>query len=183
MFNRNFFERGQDIIPLINQGDIDTDITGDWVKVRDYNRVGFLMAKYGTEDVDDQGMQLLQATDASGTSSKALSVPIGASLYYKTGTLTSQTVWTKVSVTAAIDGMAFGSSVPTGFTRIVSDVNTNALLVYVEFETTNLDTNNSFDWVTCFFEGDNCNNACLVSVWAILGGGRYPQSVPLSAIS
>lgn len=182
-YNRNFFERGQDIIWLANQADANTDVTGDWIKLTHYARVGFLLSKLGTEDVDDLGLQLLQATDIAGTGSKALSLPIGSPCYYKTGTLTSQTVWTKVAVTAAIDGAAFGSSVPTGFTRVVADVNTDALLLYVEIEATALDVDGGFDCVTCFIEGDNVNNAVLVSVQAFLMGGKYPQSIPLSAIS
>lgn len=182
-FNASFFERGMDIIPLVNQADADTDITGDWIKLTHYTRVGFLMAKYGSDDVDDLGLQFLQATDASGTSSKALSVPANRPIHYKTGTLTSQTVWTQTSSTSAIDGMAFGSSVPTGFTRVVADVNTSPLLLYTEFQSQDLDVDGGFDWVTAFIEGDNVNNACLISVWAILMGGRFPQAVPLSAIS
>lgn len=183
MFNASFFERGMDIIPVVNQSDVDTDVTGDWIKLRDYRRVGVLMAKYGTEDVDDQGMQLLQATSAAGGSSKALSLPQNSLVMTKTGTLTSATVWTRTQTTAAIDGMAFGSSVPTGFTRVIDDVGTNALLLYAEFETTALDADNSFDWFTVFFEGDNCNNSLLISVWAILMEGAYRQHTPLSAIS
>ncbi len=182
-FNQSFFERGQDIIWMVNQGDADTDITGDWVKLRDYTRVGVLLSKLGTEDVDDLGLQLLQGTDASGGSSKALSLPANSLVMTKTGTLTSQTVWTRTLTTAAIDGLAFGSSVPTGFTRAIADVNTSALLLYCEFEATALDTDNGFDWFTCFIEGDNVNNACLVSVQAILMDGRFPQAVPLSSIS
>lgn len=181
--NCSFFESGHDIIPLCNQADADTDITGDWIKLRDYHRVGVLLAKYGTEDVDDLGLQLLQATDASGTSSKALSLPANSLVMTKTGTLTSQTVWTRTQTTAAIDGMAFGSSVPTGFTRVIADVNTNALLLYAEFEATALDADNGFDWFTIFIEGDNVNNACLVSAWVILQEGKFKQAVPLSAIS
>lgn len=182
-FNRSFFEAGHDIIPLVNQADADTDITGDWIKMTNYNRVGILLAKYGSEDVDDLGLQFLQATDASGTSSKALSLPANRAIHYKTGTLTSQTVWTKTSLSADADGLAFGASVPTGFTRTVADVNTNALLLYTELKAEDLDSNNGFDWMTVFVEGDNVNNACLLSVWAILMGGAYSGAVPLSAIS
>lgn len=183
-FNRSFFERGQDVIPLFLQSDANTDITGDWVKARDYTRIGILLVKGGSEDVDDLGLQLLQGTDASGSGSKALSIPAGSLIAYKTGTLTSQNTWTQVTPpSSAIDGAAFGSSVPSGFTRVVADVNTNALLLYAEFEVTALDINNGFDWFTVFFEGDNVDNTCLLSAWAILMGGAFPQAIPLSAIS
>lgn len=182
-FNRSFFEKGNDIIPLFNEADANTDITGDWIKLRDYERVGVLLVKYGTEDVDDLGLQFLQGSTATGTGSKALSLPINAVVRYKTGTLTSQNTWTVFDVTAAIDGMAFGATVPTGFTRVVADVNTNALLLYAEFETSILDVGGEFDWFTAFIEGDNVNNACLLSAWAILQGNAYSQATPLTSIA
>lgn len=183
MFNKGFFEGGFDIIPLFNQADANgAATTGDWVKLRDYDRVGFLLAKYGSEDVDDSSLQFLQGTTAAGGDSKALSLPANRPIWYKTGTLTSQTVWTKTSVTSAVDGIAFGSSVPSGSTRVITDVNTSALLLYTELLATDLDADNGFDWVTAYL-GNNANNALLFSAWAILMGGRYRQAVPLSAIS
>ena len=182
-FNASAFERGMDFIPLLNQVDCNSDVTGDWIKLTNHSRVGFLFAKYGTEDVDDIGLQFLQSLDAAGTSSKALSLPANRPIFYKTGTLTAQTVWTQTSGTAAIDGIAVGSAVPTGFTRVVADVDTAALLLYTELLATDLDVDGSFDWVTAFVAGGNINNACLISVWAVLMGGRFPQAVPLSAIS
>lgn len=182
-FNSCLFERGSDIIPLINAVDINgTTTTGDWLKLRDYTRVGMLLLKFGSEDVDDTGLQFLQATDAAGTSSKALSLPANRPIWYKTGTLTSQTTWTKTSITSDVDGLAFGSSVPSGFTRTVADVNTSALLLYTELLATDLDADNSFDWITAYI-GNNVNNACVVTVLAVLMGGRFPQLTPLSAIS
>ena len=181
--NLGLFERGCDIIPLANQADANTDITGDWVKLTNYNRIGILLAKYGSEDVDDLGLQFLQGTDATGAGSKALSLPANRPIWYKTGTLTSQNVWTATSLAAAADGLAFGSSVPTGFTRTVADVNTSALLLYTELLATDLDADNRFDWMTAFIEGDNVDNSCLVSIWAILMGGAYPQLTPLTAIA
>lgn len=182
-FNMGLFEAGCDIIPLINQGDGNgAALTGDWVKLRDYARVGILLAKYGSEDVDDGSLQFLQGTDAAGGSSKALSLPANRPFWYKTGTLTSQTVWTKSSITTAVDGLAFGSSVPSGSTRAIADVNTSALLLYTELLTTDLDVDNQFDWFTAYL-GNNANNAVLFSAWAILMCGQYPQQTPLSAIS
>lgn len=183
MFNKGFFESGCDIIPLFNQADANgAATTGDWVKLRDYSRIGVLLAKYGTEDVDDSSLQFLQATDASAGGSKALSLPANRPIWYKTGTLTSQTVWTKTSVTSAVDGIAFGSSVPSGSTRVITDVTTSALLLYTELLSTDLDVDGGFDWVTAYL-GNNANNALLFSAWAVLMGGRYPQVTPLSAIS
>ena len=181
-FNRDFFERGQDIIPLINQGDADTDITGDWVKMRDYDRATILVAKYGTEDVDTIGVQVLQATDATGTGVKAVS----ALFPYRTkqGTLTSQTVWTYGRLTTADDILGVGSAAPTGGTLITAvDVNTDAFLLAIEVQRDDMDVDGGFDWLTIKIEGDETNNALLMSAWLILMGGRFAQQVPLSAIS
>ena len=179
-FNKSFFERGCDVIPLINQGDANSDVTGDWVKLRDYTRVLVYMAKFGSEDVDDMALEFLQATDASGTSSKALNV---SRYWTKTGTLTSATVWTAGTLTTPIDKLAFGSSVPTGATRVIADVNTSPLLLAVDIQSADLDVDGGFDWMTCFLGGANVDNSLLITVTAILQGGRYPQLTPLSAIS
>lgn len=182
-FNSSFFERGMDIIPLFNQADANgAATTGDWVKLTHYDRIGILLAKYGSEDVDDIGLQFLQGTTIAGAGSKALSYPANRSFWYKTGTLTAQTVWTKSAITTAVDGLAFGSSVPSGFTRAIADVGVNPLLLYTELLGTDLDLDGSFDCVTAYV-GNNANNALLLSCWAILMGGRFPQAVPLSAIS
>lgn len=171
-----------DIIPLVNQGDADTDITGDWVKMRDYTRATLLIAKYGTEDVDTLGFQIVQATDASGTSSKGVSAKYV--YYYKQGTLTSQTTWTRGQLSSADDILGVGSAAPTGGTlAVATDTNTDAVLLAIEIEAAFLDADNGFDWLTVQIEGDESNNAVLVSAWLILHGGKYPQATPLSAIS
>lgn len=181
-FNASFFERGMDIIPLLNQADADTDVDGDWVKLRDYDRAMILIAKYGTEDVDTLGFQIVQATDASGTSAKGVSALYP--YWYKQGTLTSQTVWTAGRLTTADDILGIGSAAPTGGTLVVAtDTNTSAALLAIDLQAQDLDVDGGFDWVTVRIEGDEVNNACLVSAWIVLMGGRFPQVVPLSAIS
>ena len=183
-FNRSLFERGCDPINLFHEADANTDITGDWVKLTHYTRVGILLIKGGSEDVDDLGLQFLQATSAAGAGSKALNFPANGRVFSKTGAWTGVGVWTAASVsTSTIDGLAFGSSVPSGFTRVVSDVNTSAFQLYCEFTSSDLDIDNNFNWFTAFIEGDNVNNSCLMSCWAILMGGGYPQAIPLSAIA
>ncbi len=181
--NRSFFEAGCDIIPLLNQADGNgVALTGDWIKLTHYNRVGILLAKYGSEDVDDSSLQFLQGTDATGAGSKALVLPANRAIHYKTGTLTSQNVWTKTSVAADVDGIAFGASVPTGSTRVIADVNTAALLLYTELKAEDLDANNSFDWITCTL-ANNVNNSVLYSAWALLMGSSYSGAIPLTAIA
>lgn len=181
-FNCNFFERGQDIIPLINQSDADTDVTGDWVRMTYYDRALLLIAKYGTEDVDTLGFEVVQATAAAGTGVKAVTQKFH--YWTKQGTLTSQTVWTKGQLSTADNILGVGSAAPTGGTLVVAtDVNTDAFLLAIEVMAEHLDIDNGFDWLSVRVEGDEVNNACLISAWAILYGGKYPQPVPLSAIS
>lgn len=180
-FNANFFEQGMDVINIINQGDGDTDITGDWIKLTNYNRVLWLISKFGTEDVDTLGVQFLQAT-SDGGSSKGIS---GLYEYYtKQGTLTSQATWTRGVLTTADDILGVGSAAPTGGTLITSvDVDTSAFVLAVDMPVSYLDIDGGYDWATVKIEGDEVNNSVLVTVQAILYGGRFPQRVPLSAIS
>lgn len=181
-FNATFFERGMDIIPLINQGDANTDITGDWVRMTHYSRAAILIAKYGSEDVDTLGFQVYQATDASGTSAKGVSALFPYA--YKQGTLTSATVWTTGRLTSADDILSVGSAAATGGTLVVgTDTNTSPFLLMIDVQATDLDADNGFDWLTVQVEGDEVDNSCLISAWLILMGGRYPQPTPLSAIS
>jgi hypothetical protein len=182
MHNRSLFNDGLDIINLANQADANTDITGDWVKLRDYPRAYVLLSKFGSEDVDDLGLQLLQATDATGAGSKALSCITRT--WYKTGTLTSQTVWVPgTAIATPTDFVCFGASVPTGATRVVADVNTSPLLLLVEILATDLDVANGFDWFTAFIEGDNVDNSCLITLQAILKDCKFMGALPPSAIS
>lgn len=178
---KNFFNLGCDIIPLVNQGDADTDITGDWVNMGLYDWCTLLIAKYGSEDVDTLGFQVYQATDNSGTSAKGVSSCFD--YWYKQGTLTSQTVWTQGKLSTADDILGVGSAAPTGGSlAVATDTNTDAFLLAIAVHAQDLDVSNGFDWLTVNIEGDEVNNACLISAWAILGGARYTQKVPLSAI-
>ena len=182
MFNAGFFESGNDIIPLLNQVDADTAVTGDWVKLTNYNRAMILVAKYGSEDVDTLGFEMVQATAAAGTGVKAVEALFP--YWYKQGTLTSQTVWTVGRLTTADSILGIGSAAPTGGTLVVAtDTNTDAALLAIDVQASDLDIDGGFDWLTVRIEGDEVNNSCLVSAWAILMGGRFPQVVPLSAIS
>jgi hypothetical protein len=122
---------------------------------------------------------VLQATNSSGGGSKALAV---ARCWYKTGTLTAdaQGVWVAVDIGAGVpdDLLGFGASLPTGATRVVADVGTNALLLCIEVKATDFDVANGFDYVSLAVEGDNADNSCLVSAHAILTNGSFSQAIP-----
>lgn len=181
-FNAAFLASGCDIIPLLNQSDADTDVTGDYVKLTNYQRCTILIAKYGTEDVDTLGFEIVQATAAAGTGVKAVTALFP--YWYKQGTLTSATVWTAGRLTTADNILGVGSAAPTGGTLVVAtDTNTDAFLLAIDVQATDLDMDGGFDWLTVRIEGDEVNNACLISAWAILHEGNYTGNVPLTAIA
>lgn len=176
-----FFDQGQDIITLIEQADVNTDVTGDWVSMKNYQTCTLLVLKLGSEDVDTLGFQVYQATDNSGTSAKAVSALF--TYRYKQGTMTSQTVWTHGQLSTADDILGVGVTAPTGGTLVVAtDTNTDAVILAIDVTADMLDVDNGFDWLTVNVEGDEVNNSCLITAIALLGGSRYTQRVPLSAI-
>jgi hypothetical protein len=181
MLPGSLFEKGLDIHPLVWQTDADSDVSMDWVSLKNYDRVYLLLVKGGSEDVDDLGIEVKQATDTAGTGSKALAV---SRCWYKKGTMTAQGTWTEVNVGSgtADDFISFGSAVPTGATRVVADVNTDALHLLIEVKAEDLDSNGGFNAVSATIEGDNVNNACLVSCLAILADGAYPRAIPASPL-
>ncbi len=182
--NGSFLESGCDIIPLCQQLDANsTDLQGDWVKMRDYTRATIVLAKYGSEQVDTLALQLLQGNTVTGGGAKALN---GSRCWYKAGTLTAATVWTALTVVPN-NILAFGSSVPTGGVRVVPDATTLPFILAVDVMASEMDVepgdSTPFNWVSISMDHTQVNNACLFSAWIILCGGRFPQLVPLSAIS
>lgn len=181
MLPGSFFGKGNDLHPLVWQADANSDVTMDYVSLKNYDRCLLVFTKLGSEDVDDLGVEIKQATDTNGTGLKALAV---SRVWYKTGTMTSQGTWTEVSVGSgtADDFISFGAAVPTGATRVVADVNTNPLLLAVEVKAEDLDSNGGFTAVTATIAGANVDNAVLVSCIAILCDSAYPRSVPSSPL-
>lgn len=180
-FNASFFERGMDFINLLHETSADADVTSDYIKLTNYERVLVVVKKLGATDVDTLGFQFLQATTAAGGSAKALNV---SRYWTKQGTMTSQGTWTQGVLATADDIVGIGSSAPSGGTLIVStDVNTDACIFAIDIKASDFDVDNGFDWLAVAIEGDEINEAALISIDAILMGGRFPQLVPLSAIA
>jgi hypothetical protein len=71
---------------------------GDWFSLENYQRVAIVLFKGAGTAGDDPVFTLRQATDASGTSAKALNFEV---VYEKVGTLASVTAWTRVAQSAA----------------------------------------------------------------------------------
>jgi len=177
----SFFEGGMDYISLAHQTDADTDFTTDWIKLVNYSRAVILVKKLGTEDVDTLGFQFVQATSAAGAGAKALNV---SRYWTKVGVQTATGLWTAGTLTTPDDIVGIGSAAPSGGTLIVgTDVNTDAVIVAVDIQATDLDVNNGFKWIAVTVEGDEVNNAALISIDAILMGARFAGAVPTNVIA
>jgi hypothetical protein len=175
MFNVRLLENIQ-IVPLFVPGaDINTDKTGDWVSLKNYDRCTILFHKEAGTAGDDPVISILQATDVSGTSSKALNID---TVYAKVGAtaLTGVGTFTKYTGTAAatVDLVScFG-------TDLAAD--TGEALIAVDIAASQLDVTNGFDCLTLFIEGDDIGNATKSCAYAILYNASYPGPTALSAI-
>lgn len=179
--NSSFFERGCDFVNMINETSADADFTTDWIKLTNYSRALVIIKKLGATDVDTLGFQFMQALTAAGGSSKALNV---SRYWTKVGVQTTTNLWTAGTLTTPDDIVGIGSAAPTGGTLIVgTDVDTGACIVAIDILATDLDVNGGFDWIAVTVEGDEINEAALISVDAILMDGRFGGQVPLTAIS
>lgn len=179
--NASFFERGMDFINLIHETTADADFTTDYVKLTHYSRALVIIKKLGATDVDTLGFQFVQATAAAGTGVKALNV---SRYWTKAGVQTATGLWTAGTLTTPDDIVGIGSAAPTGGTLIVgTDTDTTAIMVAIDIMATDLDVNGGFDWIAVVVEGDEINEAALISIDVILMDARFAQTVPLNAIA
>lgn len=174
--NRNFFEAGGDFVPdLINQ-DANSDLSGDWVSLENYDRAYLVLIKPSGSAGDDLSIVVNQATDNSGTGSKAVTF---RHVWYKVGTMTAQTQWTYADL--GTTGSSDLDLVSVGGTDIASD--SSAAVVIVEVNSDLLDVSGGFKFIQVSYEGDDIGNALVINSHWILHGGKYPRNVPLSALS
>jgi hypothetical protein len=181
-FNGSFFESGLDYINLAHETDANTDFVTDYIKMTNYQRVLILVKKLGAEDVDTLGFAFVQATSAAGAGVKALEV---SRYWTKVGVQTATGLWVAGTLTTPDDVIGIGSAVttlPSVSTQVVADVDTAAAIVAVDIMATDLDINNGFKWLAVSVEGDEVNNAALISIDAILMGARFAGPVPTNAI-
>jgi hypothetical protein len=177
-FNRTLFERGMDIIPDIVAGDANADLAGDWVGLKNYDRAYLVIIKPAGSAGDDLAIHLQQATAAAGTGAKDLN---WTRLWYKKGStndFSAVATWTAVTLATAasdvdLDGAATGDLA----------LDSSGAVIIVEVMADSLDVDGGFDWVNNIIEGDDVANALVLNQFWILCGGRFPQSIPLTAIS
>lgn len=178
LFNQGLFEGGFDIIPDIVAGDANADLTGDWVKLTNYSRAYLVIIKPAGSAGDDLAIHLQQATTAAGGSAKDLN---WTKLWYKKGStndFSAVPTWTAVTLATAasdvdLDGAATGDLA----------LDTSAAVIIVEVLAESLDANGGFDWINNIIEGDDVGNALVLNQFWLLAGSRFPQGIPLSAIS
>ena len=103
---------------------------GDWISMRDYNRLVFVLFKAAGTAGDDPIFKLQQATSNAGAGVKDLLFDV---YYTKIGTLTSLATFTRNTQTAAT------SCQPTSAA--------SQAIICVEVTAANLDVTNNFDHV------------------------------------
>lgn len=179
MLKGNFFEAGFDIVPDIVAGDANTDITGDWINLKNYERAYYHLIKPAGTAGDDLSIHLQQATSAAGGSAKDLNF---TKLWYKkasaTNVFTDVPLWTAVELTTAAADLDLVS-----VNSVDLALDTVGAHVIVEVRADSLDGANGFTFVNNIIEGDDIANALLVYAHWILMGSMYAQSIPLTALS
>lgn len=178
-FNKTFFEAGFDIIPDIVEGDANSDLTGDWISLKNYDRAYLLLIKPAGTAGDDLSIHLQQATAAAGTGAKDLNF---SKLWYKkaasTNDFSAVPLWTAVELTTETADLDLVSV--NGVDLATDTVGT---MILVEVRAESLDVNGGFDFVNNIIEGDDIGNALLIHQHWILMGGRFRQPIPPSALS
>jgi hypothetical protein len=165
------------IVPAWVPGtDINSDAAGDWVSLKHYDGCLVVFHKAAGTAGDDPSVVLNQATDVSGTGSKALNFnhiyhKIGATALSAVGTFTKVELATE---TADLDLVSVNS------VDLLTDVGETIIVVNVR--ATDLDVDNSFDCLQFTVEGDDVANATLSAAYYILYNCRYPGPTPPSAI-
>lgn len=173
MHNMSFFEAGLDFVPdAINQ-DANSDITGDWINLENYDRAYLLMIKPAGSAGDDLSIALQQATAADGTGAKALTF---TRWWYKKGTMSSQGTWTAVEESTPTSDLDLGT--PTDYA-----MDSVAAVVLVEVLAESLDLAGNFKFINAIWEGDDIGNALIINSHWILMGAKYRQAIPPSPLA
>lgn len=139
---------------------------GDWVNMRDYDRVLAVLFKAAGTAGDDPVLTPLQATSASGTGSKAINF---SKIWKKVGTQTGIGTWTITTQTAAA-------------TYTDTDSAEAQALMCIEFKGEDFDVANGFTFFSLTIP-DTGGNAQLGCSFYIMVSNKYPQTNPITAIA
>lgn len=175
----NLFESGFDFIPDSLNVDANSDVTGDRINLKNYERAYYMLIKPAGTAGDDLSIQLQQHDAASSGNSKALAF---SKLWYKkaasANVFTVVPTWTAVELTSATDDLDL---VSVNGADLATD--TVGAVVVVEVRADSLDGANGYTFVSALHEGDDISNALVINGHWLLLGNRYPQAIPLTALS
>lgn len=135
-------------------------VDGDYVSLKGYSHCTIIIMQ-GAWAGGTPAVTLVQATDVSGTSEKALGFD-----YYWLGTALTDDNYAKTAVTSDTYNLA----------ATANRVN------IIEIEASDLDIDNGFDCLAIDIASPG-SNADLISVVYILSGTRYPMADPITAIA
>ena len=161
---------------------------GDWINMRDYERMLCVLFKAAGTAGDDPVFTITQASDNAGTGSKALNF---LRIREKIGTLTGVGQWTIVDYIDATHGLVRTSTDPAGTSSTVRYITagtyTNTVSAEVsaifacEIRATQLDVANGFTHVQLSIP-DTGSNAQLGCGFCIPFPNKNAQRFPLSAL-
>ena len=136
--------------------------TPDYVSLKDYTHLTAVILVDNATTVTGSAITLKQATAVAGTGEKALEFDY---------------VWANTDTAA---GDALTKTAVTSDTFTTDDTDAKNLMYVIEVDASDLDTANSFD---CVRVGTADAANTVLSVCYILGGARYPQATPPTAIT
>lgn len=177
MFNTDLMESINIVSAFAPGTDINSDASGDWVSLKNYDGCLVVFHKAAGTAGDDPSIKLQQATAVAGTSAKALNFN---HIYHKIGAtaLSAIGTFTKVELTTATDDLDL---VSVNSTDLLTDV--GETLIVVNVRASDLDVDNSFDCLRLVIEGDDIGNATLASAYYVLYNCRFPGNPTPSAIA
>lgn len=173
--NANFFENGFDFVPDVINADANSDLTGDWINLKHYDRAYLVLQKPAGTAGDDLSIHIQQATDNSGTGAKDLTF---TKLWHKIGTLNAVGQWTAVTLTTAAADLDLAS---VNSVDLATDTNQAAIVVEIMAES--LDVANNFTHINVIYEGDDIANALIINSAWLMAGSSYPQAIPHSPLA
>jgi hypothetical protein len=159
MFNARLSECFK-IVAGSNPIDVGSGLDGDWISLRNYQKVAFLISLGAV--ASGSAITVEQAKSTDGFGAKALA-------------FTSKNLKVNGNVGASD---ALVETTPSG-TNTHTPANANGQLVVLEFNASELDKNNGFDCVRVRIASDS---GTIANVTALLGGSRYQGDSAPTAI-
>lgn len=175
MFNR-LMER-INIVSAFPPSDINSDATGDWVSLKNYDGCIVMFHKVAGTAGDDPSIRLQQATAVAGTGAKALNF---RHIYHKIGATALDAIgtFTRIDLTTATDDLDL---VSVNSVDLLTDV--GETIICVDVRASDLDVSGGFDCINLLIEGDDIAQSTYAAAYYILYNSRDSGPTPPSAIA